>query len=135
MPKNCFYLKNNSNLFSTSWSYFLFMEYIMRNNNINNVIMYSQSISTTSFPDSKYGSRVWHNRPAFTLFLVLPLSDFSDKGYYTLFFCIFQVFLRIGFVGFLKFFLHIPLCFTFYINIEICQHLNADFTNFILFRR
>ena len=34
-----FLLKNNSNLFSTSWSYFLFMEYIIKNNNINNVIM------------------------------------------------------------------------------------------------
>ena len=37
-------------------------------------------ITTTPF-------REWHNRPAFTLFSVLPLtSDFSDFFYYTAYF-------------------------------------------------
>ena len=134
MPRENHYLKNNSSPFAQAGVIFLWN--ILWETIISIMLLCIHNpYRPPPFPTYITETGRWHNRPAFTLFLVLPLSDFSDKGYYTLFFCIFQVFLRIGFVGFLKFFLHIPLCFTFYINIEICQHLNGDFTNFILFRR
>ena len=68
--------------------YLTFIVSVIKNTTtkIKILIMYL-SITTTSFSDLKKSVRGWHNRPAFTLFSVLPLtSDYSDKLYYTTFF-------------------------------------------------